>query len=208
MSTTSQDPIQKILEQFDGYITSLARKSIPQSIVHIEMIDLEIDDLIQNVRIKLWLALKRQHLKYIKAYIKCIVQTEVVDMIRRHKPILPLPVDEDGELYQGRIVGTHMVYSEGMQDPSYEFEHEERFNDCVARAAEAICELPARQRYALICSLKDRLDECLQLVTVLKERGQDIEKTEWPENKDDQQTLRASLYISRKKLRSIEGIMP
>ena len=45
MSTTSQVSLQEILEQFDGYIASLARKNIPLSIVHMEMIDLEIDDL-------------------------------------------------------------------------------------------------------------------------------------------------------------------
>ena len=95
-----------------------------------------------------------------------------------------------------------------MQDPSYEFEQEERFNDCVVRTSEAVCELPARQRYALICSLTDKSDECLQLVAALRDRGQDIEKAKWPENKDDQQTLRASLFISRKKLRPIVGIMP
>ncbi len=208
MSTTSEVSLEEILEQFDGYIASLARKNIPLNIVDMQMIDLEVDDLIQNVRIKLWLALKKRPLKNIKAYIRCIVQTEVVDMIRRHKPTLPLPIDEDGELRQGRVVATHMVYSEGMQDPLYEFEQEETFNDCVVRATKAVCELPTRQRYALLCSLKDKVAECLQLVAALKDRGHDIEKVSWPENKNDQQSLRVSLSISRKKLRTLIKIMP
>jgi len=208
MSTTPETLIEEILEQVDSYIASLAWKNIPLSIVPIEVVDLEVDELIQNVRIKLWAALKRQPLRNIKAYIKCIVQTEVVDMIRRHKPTLPLLIDEDGELCQDKVVATHIVYSEGMQDPAYEFEQEEKFNDCVVRATEAVCELPARQRYALICSLKDKLDECLQLVASLKDRGQDIDEAKWPENKDDQQRLRASLSVSRKKLRTRIAIMP
>lgn len=207
MSTISEASIQEILEQFDGYIASLAWRSIPRSIVRMEMVDLEVDELIQRVRIKLWSTLQRQTLTNIKGYIKRIVQTEVVDMIRRHKPTLSLPVDEDGEPGSCRASAAPMVYRERIQDPSYEFEQEESFNDLVMKAAQAVCKLPTRQRYALICSLTDKLDECLQLIAALKDRGQDIEKAKWPENKEDKQRLKASLSISRKKLRTMIEII-
>jgi len=70
--------------------------------------------------------LKREkHIEYPKAYIRKIVNNEFNDILRRRKPLLPLPTDEDGEIYMGNVILTE---SEGMSDPAHEFEQEEGLN--------------------------------------------------------------------------------
>ncbi len=201
MPPLSNSSIEKILEQFDGYIVSLTWKNVPLGIFQTETLDLEVDELIQRVRIKLWKALKRQHLEYIKMYIRCIVQSEIVDLLRRRKPSLPLPVNEDGELYQEKIKVIELEYSKDTQDPLYAVEQEEEYQACIEKVSDAVGKLPPRQRYALLCMLKDKVEDCLQLTAALKERGYDVDKAKWPETLKEQVQLRASLCISRKKLR-------
>src|SRR5256885_16695694 len=95
------DEINMILRRNDDYILTLAREKVPRHIASPEVLDLEIHELAQRSRIKLWRALQKRHITHLKAYIRRIVHSESMDMVRSYKPDLPLPVDEDGELYQG-----------------------------------------------------------------------------------------------------------
>ncbi len=197
MEDPSSD-VDAILEQIDDYIRMLARRKVPRNVFPPETLDLEIDELAQRVRIKLWPALQRAHIENLKAFVSCIVVHEVVNMLRRRKITLPLPVDEDGELLQGRIV---TLAGEREEDPCCLLEQEESRAACLASIAAAVSALPSCQRRAMVCTLKDQVDDLLSLVNAFKEKQVEIEGIHWPEEKAAAHRLKASLSASRKKLR-------
>ena len=193
--------IDAILRQNDGYILALAREKVPRHIASPEVLDLEIHELAQRSRIKLWRTLQKRHITHINAYIRCIVHSESMDMVRSYKPDLPLPVDEDGELYQGDVI---VAPSEGMQDPLYELEQKEMAAEYITQAVDVLRSFPPCQRRAMICSLKDQIDDVLTLTKAFKKFGINIEDISWPSKKKEMQNLGASLSIARKKLRSLK----
>ena len=194
--------IEKLLEQLDGYIVTLARKKVPRNIIRPELVEDEIEELAQKIRIKLWMKLQKEPITSPKAYISRIAYTEAVDLVRQYNWLLPLTIDEDGELYHGNLL---LTPSEGMQNPADELEHEETFIDFLERAVREVLALPPCQRYALLCSLKDHREDILPLVEALKDQGVDIETTSWPDGKEGMQRFRSSLSIARKKLRPLRG---
>jgi DNA-directed RNA polymerase specialized sigma24 family protein len=202
-SAFDSDPdVEEILKQHDTYIVDLARKKVPRNVVRPEMLRDEIDELAQRVRFKLWLTLRKKRINNLRAYIRSVVYTEVINMVRQYQAALPLPLDEDGELYQGNIIATP---GEGMQDPAYEIEQEEAIDDYMTEAVEAVVKLPPRQQQAMICSLIDKIDDVLPLIDTLRNHAINIEEVNWPEESDELQRLQASLSIARKKLRKMKG---
>jgi DNA-directed RNA polymerase specialized sigma24 family protein len=199
LSVSANDPyIDKILEQYDAYILVLARKMVPRNIVPPEKLHDEIEDLAQTVRIKFWHVLQKRRIINVRPYIHLIVLSEVIDMVRRYHPNFPLPIDEDGELYQGNMIATSSVE---MQDPAAVIEQAEALEIITQGTLEALLKLPPRQLYAMICALKDRSDDAQSLIDSLKSCIEDFDEIQWPEEKDKSQSLRASLAIARKKLR-------
>jgi RNA polymerase sigma factor (sigma-70 family) len=197
----SDSDADELLERLNAYIVTLVRTRVPRNVVRPEMLVDEIEDLIQKVRIKLWLTLRKQRIDNLKSYIRCIVYTEVIDLVRRHQTAQsthPLPVDEDSGGFQGNVIG------EGLQSPELEIEHEEAFEDFMTETVEAVRKLPPRQQYAMICSLKDKLDDVLPFIDALRNHSIDVEAVNWPEEKRELQSLRASLSIARKKLQSLK----
>ena len=197
----SDSDMDELLEQYDLYIKALAQAKIPRNIVRPEMLMDEIDELAQHVRIKLWQALQKRRVSSLRTYIQCIVYTEVIDMIRRHRSTISLPLNEEGELDQGDLL---YPQGEGMQDPGNEFEQAEELDDCLQDISAAIIQLPPRQQYAMICLLKEQIDHALPIMDALKDRLTDIDAVNWPEEEDEKQRLRASLSIARKKLQSLK----
>src|SRR5947209_7874286 len=190
--------IEKILEDFDGYIRSLVERKVPRALMPRETLNMEVDDIVQNVRIKLWQALQRREIINLGAYIRCIIHTECVNMVRGHKPILPLPINEEGELYQGKVL---VAPGQGMQDPAYEFEYQEALADWMMEIVDAVLALPQQQRHAMLSVLKDWSNDVLPLANALIDRGVDLEAVYWPKEKEELHTLRVSRSIARKKLR-------
>src|SRR5438045_26854 len=85
------DPnIDELLSKYISYIQDLVRKEFSQNIGPADC-----DDLVQDSLIKIWLILRGTTLTNPKAYIKRVVHTVVVDMVRKFKPHLyqALPVD-------------------------------------------------------------------------------------------------------------------
>jgi len=74
----SKDEANAILEDLDGFILRLARKNIPRNFLVQSEMNLEIDDLAQNIRVKLWLAMGKGTLINVKAYLRSIAYTEAV----------------------------------------------------------------------------------------------------------------------------------
>jgi DNA-directed RNA polymerase specialized sigma24 family protein len=198
----SDGDVDEMLEQHDTYIRILARQKVPRTILPSEVVDLEIDDLAQRARIKLWHTSLEKSITNPKAYIQCIVHSESVDMLRRHKPILPLPIDEDGELYFGSVM---VMPSEGMQDPADELEREEVIADYITKLVDGVLALPPRQRHAMMCFLKEQIANSLPLIEAFRSRGVNIEEVILPRKKEEVLRNRVLLSLARKKLRSLKG---
>ncbi len=196
-SSQGNDFEEAFLMRHDMYIRFLVIKRFPHHLFHAEVLDMEIDELVQKVRIKLWRVLKRQPITNPNALIMRIVRSVIVDMVRRYKPVHSLYMDGDGESDQGHLL---MTSDEGLHDPAYEFEQKEIDIELAALIIQAIQRLPSHQRYSVTCALNDHLDSIRPFVTIFKAYGIDIEATHWPDSRAEMQSLKTSLSVSRKKL--------
>jgi hypothetical protein len=157
----------------------------------------EIDDLAQKVRIRVWQAWCKQHIENPRAYIKRVVHNENISCLRQRKNVMSLPLNEDGELNNDdRLFGEHA----GPQDPQQQFEQEETIRDYIDQTADVVATLPRTQQRAILCSLKDRVDDLLTWTHTLQQRGLDIGSVHWPTDSEELQALRSSASIARKKL--------
>lgn len=152
--------INSLLRQYDAYIYALAQKSIPHQLAHSageNLFELEVDELAQRSRIKFWQALEKRQVAFPKTYIRHIVYSECVDLARQRKLLLPLPVDDDGELYEGNaLVSTGEVTS----DPESVLEQEERHSERLKELINIVLNhLTGQQKLAFLCGLKEKVDD-------------------------------------------------
>jgi len=203
-STQTQEKttnVDAVLAEYDAYLVRQVHNCmrLHPDVIRPEVLDLETDELVQRTRIKFWNALQDKKIDYHKTYIKRIVNSEFIDMVRRLKPhyTLELPVDEEGELYQGHMLITP---SSGMADPSVEYEGRVVVKERMQQIVDAVLALPARQQRALICDMRDRVDDLAALTRAFKERKANIENWQWPQQKNDRLLLRASLAYARSKV--------
>jgi DNA-directed RNA polymerase specialized sigma24 family protein len=193
--------IEAVLVQYDAYLAKQVYDCmrLHPDVIRPELLDLETDELVQRVRIKFWHALEDKHIEYPKTYIKRIVNSEFIDLVRRIKPryTLDLPVDEEGELYQGHML---IAISGGMADPALEYEEQVKASERIQEVVDAVLALPARQQHALICDMRDRVDDLEALTKAFKERKANIEQWQWPEQRHEKLLLRASLAYARLKV--------
>lgn len=200
-TTLDDNAINEILEQYNSYLFALVKKSIPQRFSNPDTFDLDIDEFAQTVRIKLWQALKRRPISHITAYIRCIIHTETVNLLRQHASICyPLPMTDEGELYQGNVL---MTLSEGMHDPLYEVEQEEVITKYITSTVDAVVNFPQVQRKAMICYLKDKLENVIQLTDAFREHEITIEEEHWPDQKSNLRSYRSSISVAKGKLRTL-----
>jgi DNA-directed RNA polymerase specialized sigma24 family protein len=186
------------LEQVDCYIRALAFQHIPQQVTSPETRDLDVAELAQKSRIKLWQALEKGPIINVKAYLRSIVYHEAINMVRTYKNTLPLPVHEEDDLY-----GQQAYFAvEEMQDPLYIIEQEEQLEERAQMLAGAIGNLPRRQRWAMMCKLKEHIGDILPLIKYMPTSKKDIQLMIRPKGKKDAQRYAALLSVSRKKLRS------
>ena len=190
---------ESLVAEHDDYIVALARKKVSRRPLYSDSLRDDIEDLAQKIRIKLWHISERQHIIATRAYTSCIATTISIDMAREHKPVVPLPISEDGELYQGNLM---FLISQEAQDPADVLEQEERFRECMQHMVAGVLKLPPCQQRALLCSLKKCEEDLRPFFDALKEQGVDIATMEWPEDEKEQQSLRTSLSIARKKMRA------
>jgi DNA-directed RNA polymerase specialized sigma24 family protein len=190
---------EEILKKYEPYIRSLVRKQFPRDMVHPDVLDLAIDEAAEEALVRLWSALQRNCITNVQAYIRPIIRSVIADLRRKHKPTQPLPVDEDGELDQGDVIAT---VGEGWHDPADEVEREEFVVNSLMQTVDEVLALPPCQQRAVICSLKDRIDNVLLLIETFREHQVDIEQVNWPEEREERQKCRASLTVARKKLRT------
>src|SRR6266487_1301277 len=197
VSEKESDPeIQEILVRFDSYVVMLVQKKACSSsnIARPEVLDLEIDEIIQRVRIKFWRALLTKHIDHHRAYIRSIVSNEFNDLGRRRKAPLPLPTDEDGELYMGDVL---LSESNELADPAIAFEKEEATDDLLKLTVQVVTDLPPRMKLAMINHLKDQVDSLIRLTEAFEKRAVNIKTMKWPEDPADSKRLKASLSPAR-----------
>ncbi len=195
-----KEKCEDILSRFDPYIITQVQhlRNCSSLATHPAVLDLEIDDLIQRVRIKLWQALAKTEIRYPYAYIKRIIRNEIVDMARLHKPLVPLPSEEEWNEHEVKI-----SLEQPGSDPAEEVEQQLDALAYLNQTIQAILKLPPRQRLAMICSLKDRVDDRAQLINAFKRYRVDIEFIRWPTDKEEKQVVQASLAHARKALAKV-----
>jgi DNA-directed RNA polymerase specialized sigma24 family protein len=196
--------INAILEKNDTYILALANKKVFRNGMHADDLALERDELAQRVRIKLWHALEKKQITSYKMYIHQIVQHEFIDMLRRNKAMLPLPLDQDGELFPGSAYNAMFISSEGREDPAIEVEHNETVAECLTWVAHYTIRLPAQQQRAMICLMKEEVDDGPQLIKAFKAHNVSIETIFWPQGKEKRHNLKSSISPARKKLGTLK----
>ena len=205
-SQTSKLDTNEWLEEHDLYIRSQARAQVnrKRNMLHPDAREMEIDDLAQQTRIKIWLGQQKTTISNPKAYIRRVVHNESVTMIRQYKPTTSLPVDEEGELYACES----LFHSTATQDPSGVIEQEEAEQFYRRETVHAISTLPTRQRQAMLCALKERVDDLLAWHNMCKDYNINMDVIEWPKNGKALQSMRSSLSAARNKLRPmLEAIL-
>jgi len=190
---------EAILKRFDWYIGVQSKRVVrhypalaPQAVV-----DLEIDELMQRVRIKFWRALERGPILYPRNYIKRIIRSEIIDMGRQRKPSVPLPTDEDEQRRFWEMSG-FLISDE--HDPADEVEQRMESSALLERAIPLVLSLPPRQRLAMMCALQEKVDDLMQLVDGFKDYHTDIETLHWPSEQHEKRVLQASLVVARQTI--------
>jgi len=195
----SDAPPEDLLVQHDRYIvalvTQLARSS--SNLGHSDVLDLELDELVQLVRIKFYHALLSRHIDHPKAYIRMIALNELRDLTRKRRPPVPLQADEDGEFYIRGMVQTESEWTTNPEDACIEGESFHELLDFVLSFFE---EIPPRQRRVLACRLYDAFGGCLDVLEAFRHFSINNDAYLWPEDEVDKKLLQASQSAARKNL--------
>ena len=189
------------IEQYFPLVYICARRAFPLNIGPFDS-----DDLAQEACVKLWLIGRKQVIQSPKTYIRRVVQSVKVDMLRKYKTqtYQALPVDEDGELQEGHLIVTQ---SPELGDPEIILEQDEGFDELLNELLDAMAALHLRQKQASVCTLRERVDDLLGFVDALQAKGIESE-WQWPEDKVDHQRLQASYAHARRNIAShmhVEG---
>ncbi len=190
---------EAILNRFDWYIGVQTKRVVRHypALAQQAVVDLEIDELMQRVRIKFWRALERGPILYPRNYIQRIIRSEIIDMGRQRKPSVPLPTDEDEQRRFWEMNG-FFISDEG--DPADEVEQRMESSALLERAIPLVLSLPPRQRLAMMCALQEKVDDLVQLVDHFRDYHTDIEMLRWPTEQYDRRVLQASLVVARQTL--------
>jgi DNA-directed RNA polymerase specialized sigma24 family protein len=188
-------------EAFQHYITSSVNRHLLRT--SLDLIpsgerSFVIEDVSQNSWLKLLTTKKSSEVEMTspKGYVASVVRSESIDEIRRRKrkSAIPLPLDQDGEVLQSRAL---LAVHEGMRDPADEYE----LKEFVTEIVDEILQLPSKQKYVMICVLKDEIGHTFCLTEIFQEHGIDIEAIHWPREAKELQQLRSLLSVARRTLR-------
>ncbi len=206
LTTTQPDDsanrlLEDIVEDYHAYITVLARRYVPRKMIRPELMEDEVEDIVQETRIRLWktLMVKNVQIGCFEGYIACIVRNLCRDIGRR-RVLYTLPVDAVGELQQGCT----LILQEGGQEPGYELEQGEQFAARVVWMVDVILKLPQKQRHAVIALLNKHREITSPVLRTLEKRGVNVEAIQMASESDTLSRQRASLSVARKRLRAIQ----
>lgn len=199
--------IEDQLAYYEAYIQQLVKadtsRAILSQIASPEEMDLEMDEVIQRVRISLWrIFQQKRSMQFPRAYIRQVVHNAILARCRQQRHMAQLSMDEDGELQQGQVILTQNPL---VEDPAYQLEQQDKFEYQAVQVAQAVASLPLQQRQALVTVLKEQLDAFPGLYQAFAEQGIDLHSPSQLPNKKDYSRQRASLSIARKKLKGMLG---
>jgi RNA polymerase sigma factor (sigma-70 family) len=189
----------KIIEQYNSFIVTHSRMMVYRYFGYSDFLDQEVDEMSQLVRIKFWRVLLKYPITNYPGYILKVIKSVLIDRIRQSKDLLPLPINEEGELIQGHLI---VSTGDGMGNP----EEEVVAVECLNQLVEAVSELPPRQQRAMISSLRERVDNGIRLIDAFSKYQILIEEIQWPEEKDERQRLKASLSPARRNVAEKIGV--
>lgn len=183
---------EMILTDVDGYIVAQVKKLLygQHNSRYEDFNDLEVDELTQRVRIKFWKTLEKGQVLHPYSYVKRVVYSEFIDMKRQQKRTVALPIDDE------EVVDL----SHGIADPADEVIQRLEFHNFLQRIVDMIVELPPRQQLAMIYWLWEKVDDTVQLHSVLRGHGFDIDCMKLPSAKAERHAMLASLSVARQKL--------
>ncbi len=145
--------IEEFLSYYDAYIQQLTWGKFPRSRILTGLVELEIDEVVQLTRIKLWNILQHHTISHPKLYIRLVVQSQIVNMLRQRKRFILLCLDEEEEStawinFFGPIWGA--------MDPAEEYEARNLIVSVVEETVKQALTFPARQQLAFLCLLKEQ----------------------------------------------------
>lgn len=196
----SDAPLQLPLnvEGFRNYISTSVSRYFPSNLVPPDERPAWIEDITQKAWIKFWSVMGRPETKIVSAklYLDCIIRSVCIDEIRSYKRkyASSLPLGPDGELQQGKVL---LLASQEFDDPAKKYELREFISEII----DEVMQLPTRQRYVMICVLKDEVGQTFPLAEAFKKYGIDTTTIEWPDDPLESQRLRSLLSQARKTLR-------
>jgi RNA polymerase sigma factor (sigma-70 family) len=192
-STYYNDPLPDIMLEHFQYILYFAQKYVSSNIGPVDS-----DDVAQEACIKFWLICKKQHIDSPRAYIRKIVHTIVADMVRKYKSQLfqTLSIDEHGEISEIYLMN---VEEAELSNPETILEQKESLDETMKKLMDAVTDLPPRQKISTVTTLRRRVDDLIQFVTVLQENNLDSE-LEWPIERVERQRLQASFPHGRRSI--------
>lgn len=190
--------VDEILVQIDWFIVRITKSS-----AYASFSDWDKEEVAQQTRMKLAMALRVRHINNLKAYIKVCVHNEFINLLRHQRPWLPLATTEDGELQQQGLV--LMSHSQGMGDPQIEVERKQTFQELLEAIVRAILTFPRVQQRVMVCFLREYIDDPVVLAETFRLHNVDITDIGWPQDNVAKQRLQSSYSPARRKLaQSIE----
>ena len=202
------DYVEQLLTQMNPYIIGTVGKEMRGNSFrsHPALLDLEIDEVVQRIRVKFWLAWQKGHVEKPVAYLKRIIHNEIAEFARTYEPFIPLPLDKHGELRHGQMI---LTFDEDIQDIRqryYTIDAREKLSERnVLTIVKAILYLPDQQRYALMYKLHSEIDNIFYFTAALQDFGIDLQRTVWPQTPQEKKRVRASYTTAKRTLSSIMG---
>ncbi len=192
-----------IMQEYDGYIRNLAYQYIPRQMIRADILDLEVDELIQTVRVKFWEALSRQEIKNYKAYLRRMMHNEAVNYRRKARFHQVLDTDEEGEPYYGNLL---LSQNEGTLDPLEILIERETISEYIQQAIDAVMAFPPLQRKAILCVFKDRIDYLHELREALHTHHIDFKQLDWSGRQAALHSMKVSASLAKKKLKALQRV--
>jgi DNA-directed RNA polymerase specialized sigma24 family protein len=188
-----KDANEKLLEGIDDFIQKQARRVMCWHLCsgHEELDTLEVDELAQRVRIKLWKMLQKGPIQSPFSYTRRIIYSEFIDMKRQQKVLSPLPEDDSEEIHPL----TPLVI-----DPADEIIARMEALSFLRNLVQMMVDLPARQKTAMLSFLWLQVDDTTVLQAILAAYDLEANVIEWPAEDIARKTLSASLSVARQKM--------
>jgi RNA polymerase sigma factor (sigma-70 family) len=206
--------VETFLIQMDPYIIRAVTRGIRGNLlrIHPALVDLEINEVAQRIRIKFWGAWQKRHIKTPTAYLKRIIHNEIIEFARTYQPTIPLPLDKYGELYQGEMIlayNSQKSVSGSLEEAlfsTYWAEQEQRLTEKNIRTiVKIMLFFPEQQRYALLYKLNLVKDDIFYLKTVLQDLDVDLQQIPWPQTPQEKKRMGASYLVAKRTLATILG---